>query len=437
MWGLVVTLLTYWRTFLYFLRSQGDFVGCPYLTKEQDLPTKVHVYSLWLDLYLWDRPHYRAPTYRHDLLANLRNVAVPGTGVPLSVFCVSKGLAYLFFFALYPLLAFAGALNVARTAPQGKYAALVAAFKEHLLAPEDWFCFWRLNSRIAAYHELLTHSPGYGQEDKWTFLVDGDRLGVPVSPVLKTDSIVVKNKNEEGGLGIYFYKNALAGGDWIIQERLENSDFLRQQLLPANAPLSTLRVITASRGGLTPTSPTGGQPATDEGFAALAPGYIEALSCVFRAGRKGASTDHSSILFDVDVATGQIREGSTNAHWYELGLTKCLSSPWRSTYTTDSHPDAPGRQVTGQQIYPDMKALKDLVCRAHFLMLPDVPFVGWDVALTTKGVYLLEVNLSCNFFRGAFDKARYFAFCRDYMAGLQAVREAQEKAGRVKGKKAE
>jgi glutathione synthase/RimK-type ligase-like ATP-grasp enzyme len=67
-------------------------------------------------------------------------------------------------------------------------------------------------------------------------------------------------------------------------------------------------------------------------------------------------------------------------------------------------------------------------------MLPDVPFVGWDVALTTKGVYLLEVNLSCNFFRGAFDKKTYFEFCRDYMAGLQPLREAQEKAGGVKGK---
>lgn len=428
MWALLATLLTYWRAFFYFWRSNGDFEGCPFLKREQDLPAKVHVYGLWLDLYLWDRPHYRAPTYRHDLLANLCNVAVPGTGLPLSFFCVAKPLAYLFFVFLYPVVALLGAVNVARTAPkaQGKYAALTAAFREHLLTPEDWFNFWRLNSRIAAYHELLTHSPGYAQEDKWTFLVDGDRLGVPVSPVLKTASIVVKNKNEEGGLGIYFYQNALAGGDWIIQERLENSDFLRQHLLPPNAPLSTLRVITASRGGLTPTDPRLGRPATDEGFASMPANHIEALSCVFRAGRKGAATDHSSILFDVDVTTGLIREGSTNAHWYELGLRKPLSSAWRSTYTTETHPDAPGRVVTGQHIHEDMAALRALVCRAHFLMLPDVPFVGWDVALTTTGEFLLEVNLSCNFFRGAFDKPRYFAFCRDYLLQLQKVRRQAE-----------
>ena len=143
MWALVATLLTYWRAFFYFWRSDGDFEGCPFLKREQDLPAKVHVYGLWLDLYLWDRPHYRAPTYRHDLLANLRNVAVPGTGLPLSFFCVAKPLAYLFFVFLYPVVALLGAVNVARTAPraQGKYAALAAAFREHLLTPEDWFNF--------------------------------------------------------------------------------------------------------------------------------------------------------------------------------------------------------------------------------------------------------------------------------------------------------
>lgn len=83
---------------------------------------------------------------------------------------------------------------------------------------------------------------------------------------MKADSIVVKNKNEEGGLGIYFYKNALAGGDWIIQERLDNAPFLKDNLLPPNAPLSTLRVITASRGGLTPQDPRGGRTADDQGF---------------------------------------------------------------------------------------------------------------------------------------------------------------------------
>ena len=86
----------------------------------------------------------------------------------------------------------------------------------------------------------------------------------------------------------------------------------------------------------------------------MEPSFIEALSCVFRAGRKGASTDHSSILFDVDIDTGLIREGSTNAHWYALGPRAPWTTPWRSSYTTNVHPDAPDRTVAGLKIHPDM-----------------------------------------------------------------------------------
>lgn len=91
--------------------------------------------------------------------------------------------------------------------------------------------------------------------------------------------------------------------------------------------------------------------------------FIEALSCVFRAGRKGASTDHSSILFDVDIASGTIKEGSTNAHWYALGPRAPLTTPWRSVYSTDVHPDAPDRRVTGLKIHPDM-AVRACPCLA-------------------------------------------------------------------------
>ena len=42
-------------------------------------------------------------------------------------------------------------------------------------------------------------------------------------------------------------------------------------------------------------------------------GQIAALSCVFQ-GRKGATTDHDSILFNVNVGTGMIKGGTTNVH---------------------------------------------------------------------------------------------------------------------------
>ena len=43
------------------------------------------------------------------------------------------------------------------------------------------------------------------------------------------------------------------------------------------------------------------------------------------------------------------------------------------------------------------------------LLLPDVPLAGWDIAYTEKyGLVVVEVNISCNFFCGKFNKNKYF-----------------------------
>ena len=84
------------------------------------------------------------------------------------------------------------------------------------------------------------------------------------------------------------------------------------------------------------------------------------------------------------------------------------------------------RLVTGA-VVPDMAAKLNLVEDAHFKLLPDVPLVGWDVALTSKGVYLLEVNLSCNFFRGSFSLGSYVQFIDDYFVALEEERATHAK----------
>ena len=99
---------------------------------------------------------------------------------------------------------------------------------------------------------------------------------------------------------------------------------------------------------------------------------IQALSCVFRAGRAGALTDHSSILFDVDLKTGEIKRGTTNAHWYVQG-PKGWSVPWISTHDVKKHPDV-DVQVTGNRV-PDIEAAVRLCVDAHRKMMPDVPMV--------------------------------------------------------------
>lgn len=47
------------------------------------------------------------------------------------------------------------------------------------------------------------------------------------------------------------------------------------------------------------------------------PSWITALSCVWRAGRAGALTDHSSVLFDIG-SDGVFKKATTNAHWYKV-----------------------------------------------------------------------------------------------------------------------
>eukprot|EP00746_Dinoflagellata_sp_MGD_P008598 gnl/MRDRNA2_/MRDRNA2_117234_c0_seq1.p1 gnl/MRDRNA2_/MRDRNA2_117234_c0~~gnl/MRDRNA2_/MRDRNA2_117234_c0_seq1.p1 ORF type:complete len:129 (+),score=28.21 gnl/MRDRNA2_/MRDRNA2_117234_c0_seq1:2-388(+) len=63
--------------------------------------------------------------------------------------------------------------------------------------------------------------------------------------------------------------------------------------------------------------------------------------------------------------------------------------------------------------------MKQLCIDAHSILLPDVPMAGWDVALTNKGVLLLETNLSCNFFRGTFDEDLYFNMVDEYFGLLE------------------
>lgn len=353
---------------------------------------RIHLFSLAANFYLYNKPHYRKGSYRDDLVDNLCNVAIPGTGTPLSIIAASRIGALGFLLTAYPAVSLIASLH--KWFMSKFQSSIVEEFATRLLAPDDWFTYWRLNCIVTGMHALLNDKPaGYEMENKWTFLEKGAKRGVPISPYLQTPGIVVKHRNEEGGLGIYFYKNATAGGDWIIQETISNSDWV-SSLLPPNAPLSTFRVMTHSRASIDVNSP----PQREQ---------VKALSCVFRAGRQGAATDHVSILFDVDIKTGLIRGGTTNFHWYKLGFLQAFPGrcPWRSHHSYQTHPDG-DIPVSGNYV-PDIQNVLALVEESHFKMCPDVPIAGWDVVFSTNPqvpICLLEVNLSCNFFRGSFDK---------------------------------
>lgn len=386
---------------------------------------RVHLYTLASEFYLYNRPHYRKSTYGADVIDNLSNVAIPGTGVSLSLAVRNRPSAFVLITCVYPIVCVCASVHLwMRTRGASSVSEEYAI---RLLAPDDWFSYWRMNSRIAALHALLNDVPaGYDMENKWTFLKEGRARDVPVSPYLDVPAIVVKHRNEEGGLGIHFYENATAGGDWIIQERIQNGNWVREHL-PEDAPLSTFRVITQSRGAMDVSRANAGGCTIDD---------VTALSCVFRAGRRGARTDHVSVLFDVDVGTGTVLGGTTNEHWYKLGIWKCLLNPfgtmWRSDdHAVTHHPD--GDIPVSGHVVPDMGGMLRLVETSHLRLCPDVPLVGWDVVLSADEklpVCLLEVNLSCNFFRGSFDRKVYLNFLEDMIVNMQGMRLNADKGGK-------
>jgi len=189
-------------------------------------------------------------------------------------------------------------------------------------------------------------------------------------------------------------------------------------MLPKDAPLSTFRIISASLGGLKSGTSERGKVTLDD---------IKALSCVWRAGLSGAVTDHKNVLFNIDPDTGVIKKGTTNNHWYMRGFKAIFTTPWLSDHSITHHPDV-DIQISGN-VVPDMDKMMNFVRDAHLRMMPHVPLAGWDVAFTDKGeMLLLEANLSCNFFRGMFNKSWYFKFVEDYFLELESRQENFSKA---------
>jgi len=385
----------FYKCVWFFVRG-GNYSKCPYFTTEEELPIRVRIFGMCLVFRLWGKDHYRNGSFQDDMKKNLRNVAIPGTGIPLSIFAYHKILSYFFLFVLYPIIALGAALNAGNRQVQ----ETMKEYNLQLLQPTDWFGYWRLNCALASYHSLVTKEKGYALEDKLTFLQVAKEKDIAVSPWLDLPAIICKHRNEEGGLGYKMYSNAVSGGDWIIQEVLSNEGTIAD-LLPERAPLSTFRVITSS---------TSSEK------------KITALSCVWRAGRKGAETDHSAVLFDVDQKSKTFRAGITNTHWYRLGLDKIFSTPWTAQRNIVNHPDN-DKKVQGKKI-SEVDSIMEFATKAHKTMLPGVPIVGWDVAMTNKGMLMLECNLSCNFFLGSFDEKAYFNFVDEYFVDLEHKQES-------------
>jgi hypothetical protein len=379
----------------------AEKASVPKMSRDQEfrLFAAVWLHTLSLNFKLWDKPHYRTTSLRQDLVDNFSNIAFPSTGVPMSWVCCCRPVAVLYLLFCHPWIVLCVSLVVMRSKDHCEGRDFGRVFEEELLAPKHWFALWRINSTlVAAHHEAHADQPKvqneYRYENKWDFLelalqqakLPAGANTFKVTPVI-TDvpEMVCKHKNIEGGMGIHMFKNAVHGGDWILQERLDNCKELKA-LLPETAPLSTFRVITM----IDPT-----QPFESSHMA---------MTFVWRAGRAGKNTDHSSVLYAVDPDTLKILDGKMFSNWYQVG--KVGSTNLLSKRGVTKHPDS-GRDLKGEVLKCADSATENCI-EAHRRLMPNVPVIGWDVAVAEgHGSVLLEANLSCNFFGGIYDRHRY------------------------------
>lgn len=185
------------------------------------------------------------------------------------------------------------------------------------------------------------------------------------------------------------------GGDWIIQERIYNCSQLAN-LLPSNAPLSTFRVVTIAN----PTT------SCDKRYVPLV--------FVWRAGRSGEKVDNtpqSSVLFTVDCKSLCITHGVIPATCYQVG--KLGAPALVSMLHVTDHPDTKNT-LQGTPL-PCAHSAIPMCLEAHRQLTPNVPLVGWDVAVAEDhGTVLLEANLSPNFFGGEYDRQQYLRLIDAY-----------------------
>lgn len=107
-----------------------------------DIQAKALIFSYSLIFKMYNEPHYRSTTFRQDMIDNLGNVAIPGTGVPLSVFSRSYWLTLFYVMFLIPFICFCGAVNSVlkeREFTLLTFSSLVTeCYIEFLYHPDDW-----------------------------------------------------------------------------------------------------------------------------------------------------------------------------------------------------------------------------------------------------------------------------------------------------------
>lgn len=111
------------------------------------------------------------------------------------------------------------------------------------------------------------------------------------------------------------------------------------------------------------------------------PGSIKIWGAIIKLGTGGAPIDNwgkGSLCVGIDIETGQMGVGSRDVHY-----SKAIVPPFTA------HPDTQA-QFTGVEL-PCWQEVKAIVAQAANL-LPFLPYIAWDVAITPNGPCIIEGN---------------------------------------------
>ena len=245
----------------------------------------------------------------------------------------------------------------------------------------------RLNSlaiRSGIHITDMRHNIKQGlMEDKQAFHEACRRHGLPSVPSIESreDALAVlesggalfaKPRLLQWGWGACIIKSAqdpkldeilAKPEEFLLQERLQNQADFRGCLSP-DAPMCTARITTFW---------------TPEGY--------KVLESWIRCGASGATADHmenGGTSFAVFAETGVVWKGTSG----ELMRTPG-QAPLQPTIRRAKGAE---RDISGERL-PNWEETVQTCMRAHAAVAKDAFTVGWDIAFTDRGTYLVEANL--------------------------------------------
>lgn len=209
----------------------------------------------------------------------------------------------------------------------------------------------------------------------WLYVDAGTDAEKILAFVNSHSSVIAKPNNGEQGRGVFKIEGTGDENLKKVLERGRNESFILEETLTNcreiaqinDTSLNTLRVVTSMGKN----------------------GKTKILAAILRVGRKGSLVDNwggGGIGYFIDVNTGIIDR---------YGVDK-------KGETYMFHPDS-GVQMIGYKI-PHWEEVVDYTLRLAEIE-PKAIFVGWDIALSTNGLDLVEMN-----FPGAHDMVQSFGF---------------------------